>query len=254
MQRLDAHGPPVSSTDQERFTQDIWLLSTLLREIGVRYSVVGGAALKAIFQEELPVYRANGTMVDLDGVLFGPDKQTVDETLSQIQKIRKDEPSFPEIGFEPAVFSDHPTSYSPLAVLSGMRVDSQGTTSLTYRKIDIPVPPETMETRTRSVNGVPIQVFPARTILHRYYARGGILKPKDEEKVARLEQHIKENSSDEPDEKYYEAYREFVAEIQRQYPLVIGAFRTFWNLDRSTNGKISGSKGALYRLIRLFTS
>lgn len=218
-------------------------------------SLVGGAAINAIFKKYLSPYRANGTPVDIDGIIFDSDMEKALTTMESIDAIRTTEPAFPEVGFELTPFSDSLLGYSWLTMLSGMRVDSQGVVYMNFRDIEQEIPQETLELHTVHLNGIPFQMFPEKTIWWRYFLRGGgILKPKDATKVALLDQYIKTSAPAQPDAKHYEAYRDFSDRISQKYGGWLKLYEGYWKFDQMTGGKISGSKGFFYKLIPFFNN
>lgn len=209
--------------------------------------------MKMYLQETLHPYRENGTLVDFDGLAFGPNQYAVWAMLDDLDDAREDNPDFPEMGIESATFAAQLPPHSALATLSGLRVH-KGQYFLTYRGIEKQIPPETMQPKYRSINGVEMPVFPAKTILHRYTLRGGVLKPKDQVKTKRLQAYIQEHEADELSDEYYQPYVEFAQQIQDRYKLLVGLYKLFWHMDSKLGGKISGAKGWVYKLIPHFTS
>ncbi len=183
---------------------------------------------------------------------MGPDVQTLKITSSEIEQYRNQFKDCPEVGLELAVFSDKKaTHHSPLELLSGIRKDSQGNLFLTYRDIEVPISPETMKVVERDYGGVTIPTLPAETIFWRYYVRCGVIKPKDEAKIAELREYIEKTGGDHIDPELYKPYEEFYHLINTKYPLQAALTQFYWQLDKQVGGKISGAKGPIYDLIAL---
>ncbi|MDQ5951632.1 MAG: hypothetical protein QG639_913 [Patescibacteria group bacterium] len=243
---------PKNTTEAIAHSRDqLAFISYLLKQTAIPYSLVGGLALKNHF---VP-YRETGTQTHEDILTLSQDPIIAQTLIGWTDEIRAtSDPEFPEVGLEPAHISDSPIPYSLLSSLSGMRVASDGKIFMTYRGIEMETPPETLVTSPHMVNSIEFQAFPKMTILWRYLLRGGVVKPKDQKKVMHLAKEIMEDSSGQPDLKYYAPYLEFVWQINKQYPHIVGAYSFFWKLDQMSGGKISGAKGAVYDLISWFRS
>lgn len=215
--------------------------------------VVGGIALRSAMGQSVEFQRKNGSIPDVDMVGLGPNSENIRKTNDEIKLYRKNKPNCPAIGLESVKFSDTATfKYPLLEMLSGLRRDSNGDFSLTFRSIDVPISSETMLPISRSYGGVEVPTLPQETILHRYSVRMGYLKPKDEEKIEAFRQHIEKTGGDHLDPKLYIPYLEFCQKINKEYPLVVGVTRTYWNFDKAIGGKISGNNDFFYRLIDIF--
>lgn len=243
---------PSKSVENARFTSNLKVIDTVLKKHGVSYSLVGGLALKAILGETVPARRDNGTVYDFDAVAIGPDRKTIKSAMEELEILRKNDELFPEVGVEPIVFSDGPIHYSPLTTLSTMRKNFQGDFSLVYRSVEVPVPKETMEIQEVDLNGIKLPVFPAKTIFYRYLTRGGLLKMKDDEKLAKLQRFITDNHITEPPNALYAPYIDFIIQIGQKHPNARSMFEIFWNVDRLLGNKISGASGFIYGLIHFF--
>ncbi len=244
----------VETTDQElqQFTDNLSTVQESLAAHGVRYSLVGGLAIKAILGEAVHPRRPNGTIIDFDGMAFGPNTEAIDAALSQLRPFSKGR-VFPEVGIESCIFGPAPQPHtSPIELLSSLRVDDHGNFFLAYRDIEVEIPPETMEVRPRLLNGVAFPCFPAKTILFRYLTRGGIMKSKDDKKLYELEEYIVKHWDEEPSDHLYRPYLAFVETVRDRYPRAIWMYDAYWNIDQATGGRISGSKGIVYSLISNF--
>lgn len=249
----EKHPSYCSPLDQKNFIQYLHEVSELFAGSHLESALVGGIPLKVYLQQRVWAKRENGTDVDVDALAFGPDRATYLAVMKQIEMLKFGRADFPEIGLEAISFSPLPPRGKPFQFLSGMwRDPATDEYYLTYGKIRVQIPKETMETVEILVEGVPFQSFKRKTILERYKTRGGILKPKDLEKVAQLERAIALDPKGELPDSAYEAYHEFVFEIQEKYGAWLQAFRLFWLLDQKTNGRISGAKGLVYGMIKHF--
>lgn len=214
--------------------------------------------MKAILGEKVNVRRKNGTIYDFDAVALGPDKGAINDALKELGEAKEGKKMFPEIGIEPVIFSDSPIAVKPLALLSSMRKNTKGDYFLTYRDIEVAVPPETMKLETVLLNGIEFPCFPPKTILYRYLVRGGIMKEKDDKKLVKLEDFIVANEKDQPyddrlrDDRLYVPYLEFAEKIRDRYPVSINVFNLLWNLDHFMGDGISGSARFIYGFIHLF--
>lgn len=240
------------SNEQRVFTANLSLIQQTLAQAGVQYSLVGGMAIKAITEGDIPARRSNGTIYDFDAVAFGPDTQTIKRVLDQLAP-HTAKPLFPEMGLEssPIGLSINPNGSTGLEMLSSMRVDD-GKFFLVYKDIEEEVPPETVAVKTRLLNGIPFPCFPAKTILFRYLTRGGVMKPKDDEKLRKFEDYIVAHWDEEPDDLLYRPYLAFAERVRERYPRSISLFDAFWTFDHAIGDRISGSKGFFYSLIPLF--
>ena len=92
---------------------------------------------------------------------------------------------------------------------------------LVFREIRMPVKSELFETRRNSLNGQEIKTIPAITLFHTFSVCGGILRPKDWEKVSQLGRYVRNN----PDEKFMEedfvAFHKFLDVRSESYPFDI---------------------------------
>ncbi len=237
--------------EREVLASNFMTIKTTLDKYGVTYSPVGGLPLRAYLGDPIQK-RPNGTVPDFDAQAWGPDLPTINGAIEELKKHKKD-PLFPEIGIEPANFSDKPVKCSPLAMLSTMRVDNTGKIYFAYRDIEVEIPQETMALGQIYLNNVLFPCFSARTIYERYFTRSGIIKPKDEGKLARLKKYIDEHEEEQLDEfDYYEPYLRFARLIQEKYPLQVAVSREFWQIDKLLKGNISGASGLVYGMIGFF--
>lgn len=169
----------LANQEYDLFTGNLAKIQKCLVSHGVRYSLVGGLAIKAISDGKVNPRRSNGTIYDFDAVAISPSSTIIGQAIAELEKESYQKALFPSIGIESATFSDVPRKpIIPLAFLSSTRVDSAGRYFLTHGNIEVEVPAETMELRDRKLNGVTFQTFPAKTILLRYLTRGGLRKKK----------------------------------------------------------------------------
>ncbi len=215
--------------------------------------VVGGIALRASMNQPVESHRPNGTTPDIDMIGLGPNPDILQQTRSRVYQYRHSHPDCPQVSFEPVRFSSNPKRfYSPLEFLSGLRRDNHGEYSLTFRGIDQPIAYQTMDVFPRHYGSIQIPTLPQETTLHRYQTRMGYLKPKDVTKVEEFRRYIEQNGGDGLDPKFYQSYLDFCQKINQDYPLIVKITQAYWNFDAKNNGKISGSNGFIYHLIRLF--
>lgn len=241
-----------SASENYLFTKNLEIISSALTGCQVNYSIVGGLALNAILGKNVNFRRANHTPIDFDAIVFGPDPATIGQALNELSQKKHGRIAFPELGIEPVIFSDQPAPPSPFTMLSNMRVDTTSRYFLTFRDIEVEVPPETMHTSARWVNGVSFSCLPAKTILFRYLTRWGMEKKKDDSKLHALEDYIIQNWTSEPDDILYRPYLEFAELIREKYPLAVALTDAFWATDYALGGIISGSPGFIYGLIKNF--
>lgn len=243
--------PDAPERELQQFTDNLSIIKNILEKHNVTYSLVGGLALKAILNQDAYPLRSNGTVVDFDALAFGPSNGSVKAALDELEPFTKQR-LFPEVGIEPSRFGPPKQSApSPLELLSSLRVSPDGKFFLTYRDIEQEIPAETMEIRPRSLNGIPFPCFPAKTTLFRYLTRGGMMKPKDDDKLKALDDHIVSHWDEEPGDDLYVPYLDFAEKIREKYPLPVGAYDLYWRIDKAIGGKISGSKGLVYKAIAL---
>lgn len=242
----------ISERENTQFNDNLKTIDIILKKHNIQYSLVGGLAMKAILGGKVSARRENGTIYDFDAVALGPDKKSIENALKELEKAKKGKKMFPEIGIEPINFSDSPISAKPLALLSSMRKNAKGDYFLTYRNIEVVVPPETIKLETVLLNGIEFPCFPPKTILYRYLIRGGMMKEKDDGKLVKLTDFIVAHEHDQLDDSLYAPYLEFAEQIRTRYPLPINVFDLFWKLDHLMGDGISGSAGFIYGLIHLF--
>lgn len=244
----------INNQEYDLFTGNLARIRNRLSTHGVRYSLVGGLALKAISDGKVNPRRSNGTIYDFDAVAIGPIGSVIDQAISELERESSHTAIFPSIGIESATFSDVPQkSIIPLAFLSSIRIDSAGRYFLTHGNIEVEVPAETMELRDRKLNGITFQTFPAKTILLRYLTRGGVTKEKDHEKLIHFyNEHILQNWYGEPADDMYIPYLEFADKIRKEYPISVRMFQAYWGFDQVTGNRLSGNSGFLYSLLRPF--
>jgi hypothetical protein len=215
--------------------------------------VVGGIALRSAMGKPVEFQRSNGTIPDIDIIGLGPNPENIQKSIKEINQYRKSNPTCPSVGLEPIRFSDKPNNrYSLIEMLSGIRKNSQGNYFLTLRSVDQPVNVLTMSQITRNYGGVDIPTLPQETILYRYLVRMGYFKPKDINKIQEFRQHLNNTGGDFLDPKLYLPYIEFCQRVQEKHPVVIGITQTYWKFDKAIGGKISGSSGFFYDLIKPF--
>lgn len=242
----------INERENTQFNNNLRTIYTILKMHNIQYSLVGGLAMKAILGEEINARRKNGTIYDFDAVALGPDKGTINDALEELERAKKGKKMFPEIGIEPINFSDSPIAPKPFALLSSMRKNNKDDYFLTYREIEMDVPPETIKLETVLLNGIEFPCFPPKTILYRYLVRGGMMKEKDDGKLVKLTDFIVAHEHDQLDDSLYAPYLEFAEQIRARYPLPINVFDLFWKLDHLMGDGISGSAGFIYGLIHLF--
>lgn len=247
----DRPSGPNSPEAIAEFTDNLETIRATMEHHGVEYSLVGGLAIKAILGQEVHPFRGNGTVIDFDAIAFGPNLETIQSALAELQPHTK-QLLFPELGIEPCIIgTPTKTGGSPLELLSSLRKNA-GRYYLEYRDISVEVSPETMAVRPRLINGVAFPCLPAKTIYYRYLTRGGLLKAKDDSKLNDLGRYIVAHEADEPTDSLYSPYLDFVMQIHNKYPIGARLFDIFWSVDHALSGKISGSKGAVYGLIYHF--
>lgn len=234
-------------------------LNHLQRVVGIAKSnqtdivVVGGIALRSAMGKPVEFQRSNGTIPDIDIIGLGPNPENIQKSIQEIDQYRKSNPTCPPVSLEPVKFSDKPNiHYSFIEMLSGIRRDSQGEYFLTLRSVDQPINSITMNQVTRNYGGVDIPTLPQETILYRYLVRMGYLKPKDIVKLQEFRQHLNNTGGDFLKPELYLSYLEFCQRVEEKHPTIISITKTYWKLDKAIGGKISGSSGFFYDLIKPF--
>ncbi len=239
--------------EEHAYIENLKAISATLNSHKINYAIVGGVALNTILGLPFKHRRKNGTLVDLDGILYGPDTETIKAAEKDLEDLSK-QPVFPELGLESATFGKKSRLFNPFALLSGLHVDSAGRYFLTFGSIQEEIPAETMEITYRQYAGVTMPFLPAKTTLYRFLVRGGVLKPKDNEKLRALEEYIVEHADQEPPDGYYIPYLRFVERVREKYPISVNTYTRYWEFDRWIGGRLSGSSGFVYGLIGLFRS
>jgi len=244
----------VSFLDSEsRFLSHIQNIFGIVQDNQASVAVVGGIALRASMNLPVEFRRTNGTTPDIDMIGLGPTPTILSQTKKEIKKYHDSQPDCPSVNFESAKFSKEPQKYyQPFEFLSGIRRDPHGEFYLTFRGIDQQIPYQTMDVIPRQYGQVKIFTPPQETILHRYEARMGIIKPKDKHKTEAFRQFIEKNGGDGLDPKLYESYLIFCQRINQEYPNIIKLNKWWWNFDLKHGGKFSGSSGFLYDLTKIF--
>ena len=215
--------------------------------------IVGGIALRSAMEKPVEFQRSNGTTPDIDIIGLGPNSENIQKSIQEIDQYRKSNPSCPSVGLEPVKFSDKPsTRYSLIEMLSGIRRDSQGEYFLTLRSVDQSIDSLTMSQVTRNYGGVKIPTLPQETILYRYLVRMGYFKPKDINKLQEFRHHLNQTGGDFLNPELYLSYIEFCQRVKEKHPVVICITETYWKFDKAIGGKISGSSGFFYDLIKPF--
>lgn len=215
--------------------------------------IVGGIALRAAMNKPVEFQRSNGTTPDIDIIGLGPNPENLKKTIKEIDKYRKSFPNCPAVGLEPVYFSNQvKKNYSPLEMVSGLRKDDNGRYFLTFRSLDQEISPLTMLPFTRQYGEVNISTLSQETIYYRYRTRVGFLKPKDEIKTKEFCDHINKTGGDHIDPTLFLPYVEFCQRINEKHPLVVKISKAYWNFDQKNGGKISGSNGFVYSLIKSF--
>jgi hypothetical protein len=237
---------------EENANFNLWAVSQLIKQYGVKSALVGGIPLDATLNSgRIGMVRKNGTIRDVDALGLGPDEKTIDACNRAIGKISAHQHDFPPVGLEPAHFGEKIPRDHPWTLLSGLRIDEKGRNFLYYGNIQTEVPAITMQPVPMKINGVEFESLPKTTLLWRYYVRSGILKPKDIEKVEQLKSFIAEHPDGEPDSENYLPYMEFAEAVNKKYPGRMWVTRKYWEADYRLGGVFSGSAW-LYGLIGLF--
>lgn len=78
----------------------------ITQDAGAKIVVVGGIALRAILNKPVESRRPNGTTPDIDIIGLGPTPDILLATNKEIAQYQLQNPNCPEVGLEPAVFSD----------------------------------------------------------------------------------------------------------------------------------------------------
>lgn len=226
---------------KERFEFHIGKLLDIPRKNGATIAIVGGMALRAALRKPVEFMRGNGSIPDMDAIGLGTDRETLIKTDREMRDYRRAHPDCPDIGLESIIFSDKPSSYSPTELLSGIRKNSRGDMFLTFREIEIPINPGTLEVVDKPYGNVVIPTLPAETIFWRYLVRNGVLKPKDAAKLKELEDFIKVAGGDGIDRSLYLPYEEFYRQVNEKYRIPLSLVRLYWYMDQKTGGRISAA-------------
>lgn len=238
---------------KEQFLTHLQHVTGISESNQTQITIVGGIALRASMNKEVEFRRPNGTIPDIDIIGLGPNPENIKKTTHEINKYRQSNPDCPPVSLEPVTFSDQPKSrYSLMEMLSGLRKDSNDCYFLTFRGIDQEIDSLTMLPVSRPYGDVNIPTFAQETILNRYLVRLGYIKPKDQKKVEEFRQHIKITGGDGLDPKLFDSYKKFAQEINKKYPFTTNLTKAYWNFDQIIGGKISGSNGPIYNLIKSF--
>jgi hypothetical protein len=241
----------VFSVERELFVKHLQNIIDIAKQNQTEVVIVGGIALRSAMDKPVEFKRPNGSTPDIDMIGLGPNRQNIAKTISDIDKYRKNFPDCPPVGLEPVDFSNKAKKlYSPIEFLSGLRKDDSGRFFLTFRSVEQEIDSLTMLPVSRRYGGIEIPTLPQETILNRYSIRGGYLKPKDINKIEEFCHHIEKTGGDHLDPSLFVPYVEFCQRINIKHPIVIKITKAYWNLDQKIGGKISGSNGFIYNLIK----
>jgi len=105
---------------------------------------------------------------------------------------------------------------------------------------------------TRKYGQVDIKTLPQETIYFRYLVRMGYIKPKDTTKVDEFKKHLDHTGGDSLDPSLFIPYINFADNMCKVHPHITSLTRLYWNVDQKLNGKISGSSGFFYNIIKVF--
>jgi hypothetical protein len=237
--------------DQRLYAFSLRSIRTELERAGVDYVLVGGLPVRAVLGEAIEGRRRNGTLIDVDMIGLGPDRDRIENVRRRFRELSARDRHFPEVGIEPAVFANEERGGRSMQFLSGLEV-GDGKYFLTYRDIKVEIPPESMRKVNREVLGVMMPSLPAETLMWRYVVRGGVVKPKDEEKLARLNTWVVGHPEEQITPQSRAAFEAFTEAVVDRYRFAVNLYKAYWQIDRLTGDRISGSKGWVYGLIEMF--
>lgn len=239
--------------EKQQFLNHLQNIVDITKNNQTEVVIVGGIALRAAMNEPVEFRRKNGTVPDIDMIGLGPDPQNIKETINDIDKYRQSFKNCPAVGLEPIDFSNEKReTYSPLEMVSGIRKDDNGRYFLTFRSVEQEISPLTMIPVLNKYGEVKIPTLNKDVILQRYYARTGFLKPKDIDKINRFSIYINDHGNGCLDPNLLLPYIEFCQKINEKHPTIIKVSKIYWNFDKTIGGKISGSNGFIYSLIKSF--
>lgn len=211
----------MSGTEERKFLRHLKLFFKELakaEKTGLRYAVVGGVALAAWSGELYKPMRSNGTMRDIDVVVFDdPCNCTKDIE----KRLRLSDYQIP-VAFSRAKSE----KYRPHVQLFSQLKRTQKGYSIVFRGVEMPLSDKMcklclVNLVTSIGNAIPIRTFHPSVLLHRYLIRVGGLKEKDRKKVTAFARYCVKSVGvygSMHDRADCRAFHEFARNVRERYP------------------------------------
>lgn len=205
-------------------------LDSAEKTMGLLYGVVGGLALDAWSGEMYEPERSNGTMKDIDVLVF-------DDPCNSIKGIEK---RLRACGFKLSVDFSRAKSEnyrSRVQLFSQLKRTREGY-SLVFRGVERPLSKKACQLYSANlvtlIGTIPIRTFHPSILLHRYIIRVGGLKEKDRQKVAAFARHcVRLAGSDRflSGHADYRIFHEFARNVREKYPWYARCLRAYNYID-----------------------
>lgn len=188
---------------------------------GFEYRVVGGLALSAIINEHIKFIRSDGSIRDIDLIVFSYDMDTLNQMQNEIQKKRAEGFQIPHIEYN---FMRESKNEGQFQLIGMFKKRPDGKIILSFRSVELVVPEVVLKVVKYKFesdgNNIEFDSFSAMTILHLYLKRSGSIKAKDYEKIKGAANKVPETTkvSFINDHEPYKVFHQFAKEVKSKYP------------------------------------
>jgi len=211
-------------------------------ELGFDYRVVGGLALSATVGEDIKFVRSNGSIRDIDLIVFSYEINMLNQMKHEIEQKKKEGFRIPYIEFN---FIRESKDSSQLQLIGMFKRRTDGKLVLSFRSVELEVPEiviTPVKYKFKNANKeVEFTSFSVMTILHLYLKRSASLKEKDYDKIKEAAEKVSENAkvSFLREHEPYKVFHQFVKEVKSKHPFHAKVLQFYNYVDGIFLGGIS---------------